>query len=259
MDKKYIVYKHTNLINNKSYVGITKESDPNKRWKDGKGYSYNKKFFQDIIDFGWNNFSHEILEQFLTEDEALEKEKFYIKKFDCVNHGYNQIYGNLGFYTRTPESIEKQMDTKHSRYGSGRSVNYHGKKRKVKCLETGDIFESISDASRWCGSKKVILCCQGKREHAGYHPELGIQLSWAYVDNDEPITIICENPISNKFKDNNTSKIIVCVETGEEFYSAKDAERKTGISGSNINRVCNGLRKTAGKKHWKYKEIKING
>jgi hypothetical protein len=55
----YIVYKHTNLINNKVYIGITKYGDdPNRRWKNGMGYDYNKKFFSDIIKFGWDNFSH---------------------------------------------------------------------------------------------------------------------------------------------------------------------------------------------------------
>lgn len=35
----FLVYKHTNLINNKSYIGITSLIDnPNLRWKNGNGY-----------------------------------------------------------------------------------------------------------------------------------------------------------------------------------------------------------------------------
>ena len=76
MEKSYIVYKHTNLINNKIYIGITKYGNhPKKRWKNGLGYEYNEKFFSDIIKYGWNNFSHEILDKDLDLIEASILEK----------------------------------------------------------------------------------------------------------------------------------------------------------------------------------------
>ena len=91
MANTYVVYKHTNLINNKSYIGITKYGEnPNYRWRNGMGYQENNEFFEDIIKYGWNNFSHEILESELNEIEAIQKEREYIKKYDCVNNGYNR-------------------------------------------------------------------------------------------------------------------------------------------------------------------------
>lgn len=68
----FIVYKHTNLINHKIYIGITVHGEnPNIRWQNGRGYSENEKFFSDIIKYGWNNFSHEILAKNLNERQAL--------------------------------------------------------------------------------------------------------------------------------------------------------------------------------------------
>ena len=49
-------------------------------------------------------------------------------------------------------------------------------------------------------------------------------------------------------------KKVQCVETGEIFESLSDAQRKTGVSNSNIGKVCNGSRMTAGGYHWKYYE-----
>lgn len=48
------------------------------------------------------------------------------------------------------------------------------------------------------------------------------------------------------------SKKVLCVETGEIFESTMDAQRKTGISYSNISKVCLDKRKTAGSYHWKF-------
>lgn len=48
------------------------------------------------------------------------------------------------------------------------------------------------------------------------------------------------------------SKKILCIETGEVFDSALEAQRNTGINRGHISQVCNGKRKTAGKLHWKF-------
>ena len=49
-----------------------------------------------------------------------------------------------------------------------------------------------------------------------------------------------------------TSKKVLCVETGEIFESIRDAERTTGIYHGNISKVCLGKHKTAGSYHWKF-------
>ena len=83
----YIVYKHTSPIG-KHYIGITKQSLEN-RTQNGNGYSNQKKFYNAIKKYGWNNFTHEILETNLTSDEALKREEYYIKKYNSQKNGYN--------------------------------------------------------------------------------------------------------------------------------------------------------------------------
>jgi hypothetical protein len=48
------------------------------------------------------------------------------------------------------------------------------------------------------------------------------------------------------------SKKVLCVETGEVFPSAMEAQRKMGVSQSNISAVCLGKRKTIGGYHWRF-------
>lgn len=42
----YILYQHTNILNSKVYIGITKYSNPNKRWLNGKGYRKDSLFYK---------------------------------------------------------------------------------------------------------------------------------------------------------------------------------------------------------------------
>lgn len=52
--------------------------------------------------------------------------------------------------------------------------------KPVRCLETGEIFETIKAAAEWCGVKPNTLCTalSSKTHQSGKHPESGIKLHW---------------------------------------------------------------------------------
>lgn len=108
-ERKWCVYKHTNKINGKCYIGITSQCT-NKRWRNGKGYK-GQIFYNAIQKYGWDNFEHEILYTNLTEEEAKEKEIEYIKKYKTNNNkfGYNATLGGDGIkgYIHNEESFFK--------------------------------------------------------------------------------------------------------------------------------------------------------
>lgn len=99
---RFIVYMHTNKINGKHYVGITKRT---LRERVNDGYAGCRHFNSAIEKYGWDNFYSEILEEGLTCDEACEKEKYYIKKYDSIENGYNLEDGGI-YSTMHPETIE---------------------------------------------------------------------------------------------------------------------------------------------------------
>lgn len=87
---------HTNLINNKKYVGITKVSETT-RWNNGNGYKDNEKFYPDIKKYGWEDgFLHEIIKENLSYKDARTLERYYIEKYNSVSNGYNKVNFNLG-------------------------------------------------------------------------------------------------------------------------------------------------------------------
>ena len=87
----FYVYIHI-FPNNKKYVGVTENII--KRWgKDGIPYSSNIKMYEDIIKYGWENITHEILIKTESEVEARHLESKLIKLLDLTNdkNGYNKM------------------------------------------------------------------------------------------------------------------------------------------------------------------------
>ena len=69
MENTYSVYKHTNKVNGKVYIGIT-YNKPEVRWG-SNGIGYKRQLFWNAIQkYGWDNFTHEIL----FESQAYQKE-----------------------------------------------------------------------------------------------------------------------------------------------------------------------------------------
>lgn len=95
MNKTYCVYKHTCLINDKVYIGITSQK-PESRWGcEGQRYCHNAHFTNAIKKYGWVNFAHEVLYDGLTLDEARQKEIELISLFRSNERefGYNKSSG----------------------------------------------------------------------------------------------------------------------------------------------------------------------
>ena len=110
--KTYSLYKHTNKLNGKIYIGIT--NDVNRRWRnDGIEYKPEEgrvsHFWNAINKYGWNNFEHQILKHDLSFKQACELEKEYIKLFDSDNSkfGYNIAPGGNGgrIYQKHPKGM----------------------------------------------------------------------------------------------------------------------------------------------------------
>lgn len=104
------VYKLTNIINGKIYIGLAKDFE--KRKSGHRNCKKDTRISRAIRKYGWDNFLFEILE--LVEDLSLleEKEEAYIKELNSTNReiGYNILEKNLCKYSENlpVEVREKQ-------------------------------------------------------------------------------------------------------------------------------------------------------
>lgn len=108
--KIYTIYKATNLINNKCYIGFDSNWPKRKIQHKRKHKHLNLKFYDAIKKYGWDNFSWEVLYQSLDCEHTLKyMESYFITEYNSFNNGYNMTIGGEGSlgYKHTPEQIMK--------------------------------------------------------------------------------------------------------------------------------------------------------
>ena len=99
-----IIYKTTNLINGKIYIGKDSKNNPNYF---GSGVI----IISALKKYGKENFKKEVLEECTNYDELNEKEKYWIKHFNSTdsNIGYNIREGGDSNPPENPEIRNKRI------------------------------------------------------------------------------------------------------------------------------------------------------
>lgn len=105
----YSVYMITNKINGKRYVGVS--IDPYRRFKEHCRYAGVRKspMYDDMDLYGMDNFLFEVLEHGVSEAEHLDKERYYIQKYNTYSSelGYNRNKGGSSVVHHTEETKRK--------------------------------------------------------------------------------------------------------------------------------------------------------
>jgi group I intron endonuclease len=117
----YSIYKATNLINNKVYIGYT--FNFNIRYKQHKNHSETGTypFYQAIREFGWNNFQWDIIYQTKDINHCKDMEDQFIVDNNSYiaipnSNGYNYTIGRYGkkLLSEKYNNIQyKQIDIKN--------------------------------------------------------------------------------------------------------------------------------------------------
>ena len=249
MSKNSGIYKITNLINKKYYIGSS--LDIKRRWKEHRCNLIKNKHNNIHLQKSWNkygenSFLFEIIELVNDLKDLTIREQYYLDKANVLN---SKILYNIctiaysTFGVRHTEETKNKMSTSHKGITHNRDAilkmvqikNKHSNitKSKLSEINKGKIaknkqpiyqiglddniikqWDSITDAAKTLNLSKSLICsvCQGKRKRTG-------GFKWQYVNQikQTPINI---NEIKNKYS------------TG--LYSTRELGKMYNISKSKI-------------------------
>ena len=154
-----IIYKLINNINNKIYIGQTRLS-LNTRFKHHlssyksfkKGLiNYESKLYSAMIKYGPHNFSIIKIEDI--QNELLnEREKYWIKKLNSIDQGYNINAGGFGgpLFKGHTHSLTTKLKMSKLRKGKKQSKDFIQFRTRNLCkiiqnLNTGEIYYNIKE------------------------------------------------------------------------------------------------------------------
>jgi group I intron endonuclease len=150
------IYKITNTVSKKCYIGESKEKDIETRWK-GHKYAISRgegcpALQNAVIKHGWDAFTFEVLIICFDEDR-FRYEKEYIKKYNSmVPNGYNlteggQTSGNTG--QKHTEETKKKISAWSKEYHKDLKVKERKSKQMKERMKHFNVSESMFKSEKW--------------------------------------------------------------------------------------------------------------
>lgn len=240
MDMYGIIYKATNLINGKVYVGLTttklEERIYKHNWR-AMNISDNIPFTNAIRKYGVENFDWCIIDQADSKDELEEKEKFWIESLRSHythGNGYNATYGGSSF----------GKGEQHPNFGREVSDETRNKIRESHLKNKKLVGKKKSEEAK----KKMSEAKKGKYTKEN-NPMYGVKMS------EESRNKMSD---SRKGNTNAVSRAVIQLTLDGEFVaehrSIKAGAEAVGGNGANVAKCCRGERKKHKGFKWVFKD-----
>lgn len=214
------IYKFTNKITGKTYIGQTNDIEKRKRGHKSESFNpkangYNLPFHAAIRKYGWENFEFEILEEIPDEfgrEYLNEREIFFISYYKSLvdENGYNLTKGGEGC-NKGPLTFEEQVQ-----------------------------LSKIFDVEQVKDIQSMLLDGYEYFEIMSKYPQLtdsflsNINLGWNFKRDDLSYPLAT---LHTKFSRETKQKIIKDIQKGRQY---KDISAEYGISVSYISMINKG-------------------
>lgn len=187
-----IIYKATNKINGKVYIGQTREtllarkSGHLKRAKSG----YKTHFYNAIRKYGEDSFDWDIICTAYDKETLNELETFFIEKYDSINSGYNmvdsgdnnvmdipEVRENHRVRMQSAETRKKLSDTMKKKIAEGRFFTPEHRARLSESAKGNHNFGTGDTRSLAC------YCITESGDRLDFHSYRDAWKWWQNVDN----------------------------------------------------------------------------
>lgn len=263
-----IIYKITNTINGKIYIGqTTKTLEERLKYHKRDSQRLDTFFYRAIKKYGWENFKAEIIDDSANTKEELDAlEQYYIKKYNCFdnpNVGYNTQSGGHSFKMTKEECqrrSERAKGENNPMYGKpgtwlGKKFTEEHKKhlseslsgkprpsttgslnpaaKKIVNITTGEVFGCIKDAA-----EKYKVSVESIRKSAKNVDAQCCGCYWKYYDEIDNINNLeLKTPEIKKGR-----KKVLKVDTNKIYNSISEAADDNHCARKTIRDICNGIK-----------------
>lgn len=179
-----LIYKITNMVNGKLYVGQTTRTLDERKWqhinnakKGTKTHLYNA-----MRKYGIDNFVFEKICDVDNIEDLNILERYYIAKYDCINSGYNMVDGgnnNVMFLDNVKKKHSESMRSEKTRIKISQSMKKYRKENPFTDEHRHKLSQSaMGNHNFGTGDTRSIACyCidkDGKRYDFHSYKEGGI-------------------------------------------------------------------------------------
>lgn len=276
--REYCIYCYTNIINNKKYVGQSRQTLEERAGKEGLHYTIKRGAFGNAIKkYGWSNFVAEILEDGLTLEEANEREQYWIRELNTLApNGYNLASGGSNYewhdvskkklsQAKMGHEVTQETREKLRQAFIGKPLSEETKQKISENSATAKKiwqysldghfiaeWPSMMEIERQLGVNAhwIRKCCQNPGKHHGGG------FLWFFATEGQPQDIVYKPRVPV----HTGSRVCQYTKDGQfiaEYSTINEASKQTGATRSGIKNVCEHKPRynTAGGFIWRYKEV----
>lgn len=255
------IYKITNTINKKAYIGVTTQANPSFRWINHKssircnrGCPLLQKAFKK---YGEESFRFEVL-IICFDENTFDFEKEYITKYNTMSpNGYNVAEGGkigMSFLGKKhSEETKKIIGEKSKLRNADPAIRERSRQVAIQFNKTHDISELLRISEKWQKAKKEgRIGGRSKSDETKKKISDGLKQYFkvgnAITDSSRKKRKDILTKINGKAVSQFTKEGIFV----NSFISITIASNYTEVSRRNINQNLSGRTKTAGGFVWKY-------